>query len=316
MNLEGGYQLVSTVYTVEDDVLPFELDENLRFEKASEIQIADMKESAPMFGVDLKPYEHELRKEHQDDPGHYRIFHDPLPAENHRFLLLTFRGSNYLAYRFMQLSSALEPPMRFSYLCHTKEAFGLGKGMGWGGLRQFIRPLFRTHEWDVHFLSKAHLEEVKSAWLGYNNVIRTFPFVEKVISMIYDLENIPRNHDLYFLGLFAILELMLTHNPQDRENADSLNHQISTKVPLLGDRMANKPDYSVFAQGIAEQKLWKLLYGVRSKIAHGAVTTFDGGDFQALRSREVALDFLDQTTRRIALHAIREPALFEKLKPI
>lgn len=314
--INGGYQLVGTVFVPEDGLLPFQLSDEMQFEKASSEQIAELKRLAPAFGIDLDPFESMWRREATDNPASFQLFKDPLPADRLRYLVLNFRGNNFLPYRFMKFASILEPVTKFLFIAHTDQEFGAGNVIGWGGLVRYVRPFFQEHEWEVHPLSKEDLNSVKSNWEMFNRNVGEYPFLEKVVDMIYDLQNIPNHHDLYFLGLFSILELMLTHNPQDRENADSLNHQISTKIPLLSDRMSKKPDYSIFANGPSESKFWKLLYNARSKIAHGAPLNFLSGELQPLKSRELALNFLDQITRRIALQAINEPALFERLKPI
>lgn len=129
------------------------------------------------------------------------------------------------------------------------------------------------------------------------------------------LKRIPYGRDLQVLGLFAIIEMLLTHNPNDREIGDSLSHQISTKVPLLSARFQTPLDYSTFGTDARPSTIWKKLYEYRSKIAHGDVADFSGR-LSLLVNQQTAITFLELAARQIVRHALNEPELVDALKPI
>ena len=293
--------------------MPFTIDENLRFERPTEEQLVALRKIGQALGIDLGPFDCSLERIPQENG--FTLNRIPLPADQLRYLLITHNTNGRKMHDFEQFSSIFEPPLSLIFHAWTVEPFGRGQrsGYGWQTQRQLNSIV---HEWEVHPLSDQWLNEVKSLWLRCLSVEGEFPFIKKAIKMLHDLITIPRHHDLYFLGLFAIVELLLTHNPNDKENADSLRHQISTKVPLLVTRMLRVPNYETFGNDLEEEKLWKLLYDLRSKIAHGADTSFDSGEMRRLKSRSTAFDFLDHATRCLLTHAIREPALVMKLKPI
>lgn len=316
--LNGGYHVCDTVYVLDELKLPFRLDESLKLSRPTNAQIIHLRETAKWANFSLKPLENELRKEASpNNPTAFSIHHDPLPPEKLRFLLMTYSGNGLEAHEFSKFASTLNPPMHFAISAHTTGRFGSGKAMsrGFPNLYHQKSPT-QEFEWVTNKLTNVDLKTIRSAWLKFKGYKTEFPFLEKAASFLYDLNMIPRHHDLYFLGLFAILELMLTHKPGDRDNADSLNHQIKTKVPLLTKRMLQKPNYTQFDQSAGEEKLWTLLYGVRSDIAHGTKLAFGNAKYKILKDRENALTFLDHATRCIVFHAIHEPKLIADLKLI
>ena len=170
---------------------------------------------------------------------------EPLSVHSFRYLVLAYRGNGLVASDFVKFASVLEPPIHFSCHCRTTIEFGYGERRSHGHMPLHNRKLFQP---DVIAspLSHASLEKIRVDWTAYQEVRALFPILEKALGMLFDLNMIPRHHDLYLLGLFAIVELLLTHNPQNKENADSINHQISTKMPLLSQRMERKPHYQLF----------------------------------------------------------------------
>ena len=268
LSVAGGYNLVETVFDLETVTLPFVIDDQLRIERPTGEQIDEIRKIGGALGVDLGPFECSLEKVPQESG--FALHRVPLPPDRLRYLLITHSTRGLEVHEFEQFLSILDPPVRTTFHAWTTEAFGRGQrsGYGWQALKSRRLPVL---EWDVQAISDDWLGDVKNSWLLYSSARRTFPFLEKAVKMIHDLDTIPRTHDLYFLGLFAIVELLLTHNPNDKENADSLRHQISTKVPLLSSRMIRKPKYGAFEDGLAEEKLWKLpCRRVGSQYAPGA----------------------------------------------
>lgn len=115
---------------------------------------------------------------------------------------------------------------------------------------------------------------------------------------------------LYLLGVFAVIEAILTHDPEGK--FDSLGHQIKKKMKLLNGRFDSPLDCSDFG-GIAFDKLWARLYELRSSVAHGKDPDFTGG-LQALKKFDTATAFVDQAAKKLLRHALDEPQLIIDLQ--
>jgi hypothetical protein len=110
---------------------------------------------------------------------------------------------------------------------------------------------------------------------------------------------------LYVLGLFGVIESLLTHDPKG--GYDRLTHQIKTKVKLLNERFSTPLDYSAF-DNLPSDKIWKPLYSFRSAIAHGRIPTFDR-DLRVLKDERTAVEFLRKAAKTLLRHALEEPQL-------
>ena len=138
--------------------------------------------------------------------------------------------------------------------------------------------------------------------------------VFKAIVSFDQLRSLPRLSDMSVLGCFAVLESLITHDPLSPTHGDSLNHQVSTKMPLLCKRYNAGPVPATDFQNIDSGKLWKELYKWRSRIAHGGTADFKTGDLKKLGSRDAAFSFLKENVRRLLLLALTEPELINDLK--
>ena len=114
------------------------------------------------------------------------------------------------------------------------------------------------------------------------------------------------------LSHFTILEGLLTHNPTGVE--DSLNHQLSTKIPLLFRRMDNPPNHAADFPGVELGALWKKLYSVRSAIAHGSSLDFKSGKLAVLKDFEPVEKYVYTSMKALLRIALREPQLVYDLR--
>lgn len=138
--------------------------------------------------------------------------------------------------------------------------------------------------------------------------------VFSAISEFWELQALPYTSNFQVLGCFAVIESLLTHNPNDKEVGDSLTHQLKTKLALL-EKMFERPlDFSPFGS-TAKEKVWTALYSFRSAIAHGVRFEFEK-KFPALKSRETALDFLREVTKLVILIALEKRDFIEDLKAV
>jgi hypothetical protein len=125
-----------------------------------------------------------------------------------------------------------------------------------------------------------------------------------------NLRTVPKDSPLFGLGLFALIESLITHKPHDQ--FDSLAHQVSTKMVLLSHRFCRTLPYQEFA--CDHLKLWKKLYEYRSCIAHGTLPDFDKGPLQVLGNRESIHRFVTEALKLLLLQTVAEPQLISDLK--
>lgn len=108
-----------------------------------------------------------------------------------------------------------------------------------------------------------------------------------------------------------VLESLLTHNPHGR--ADSLVHQVATKMLLVDKRFQARLDYSDFDG--SPDVIWKKLYAYRSAIAHGGAPDF-ANDLRCLRDDKTVIKFMRAAVKSLALLAVLEPVLITDLKAV
>lgn len=136
--------------------------------------------------------------------------------------------------------------------------------------------------------------------------------VKGVIQQILDLEALPPQSPLLFLGLFAILESLLTHPPKKTDTIDSITRQIIKKVILLDNRWDPRIDYGHF-QEAKRETIWSTMYSYRSSLAHGGTPDFKG-DLQLLGDGKRALKLLKDTVKGVLRQSLIEPQLIVDLR--
>lgn len=141
-------------------------------------------------------------------------------------------------------------------------------------------------------------------------------FIKKAIHDFADLKRVPSRMPVYVVGLFAIIEMLLT-TQQDKTTENSLSHQLKEKLSLFGNRFTDPivlKDNLPKAEQMNLKSVVSRLYGYRSKVAHGSVIDFSSGDMQVLQSHEAVCKFLRVLVRKLILQAVFEPNLFRDLK--
>jgi hypothetical protein len=159
-------------------------------------------------------------------------------------------------------------------------------------------------------LTEEAIAEFRDVYTRIEDIAPQIPDIDRAIDSLNRLRAVARGTPLRILGLFAIMESLITHDPHDMY--DSLGHQIRTKMQLLGRRFRKPLRYDVFSGATAE-KVWKKLYACRSCIAHGGQLAFDG-DLKILGKLEVVEEFVLSATRRVLQQALIEPELVLDLR--
>jgi hypothetical protein len=136
--------------------------------------------------------------------------------------------------------------------------------------------------------------------------------IERSIQQALDLDALPSGSPLLFLGYFAILESLLTHQARPEDTIDSITRQVRQKLVLLDNRWRPRIDYSPFGTTPPE-KIWSTMYGYRSCLAHGSEPNFKK-DLKLLGDHDGALKLLKQTVRSVLRQALSEPQFIVDLR--
>ncbi|MFN7954787.1 MAG: hypothetical protein U0610_23885 [bacterium] len=233
-----------------------------------------------------------------------------LPEAEWRYFVIAYDGTNttmaVLEVAFDLLPSELE--VGFSIL----NARGAG-GIVWNGPRLFhvldngIRdPSFcidvTTSDVDLLARFYPHLCEADEARAH----------IRRQAARLGHLKCLPHDSPLRFLGYFAILEGLLTHNPKPGDPHDSITRQVNSKVALLNNRWQSKLDYSAFG-GAMPATIWKKMYAYRSEVAHGGEPQFKG-ELACLGSATSALNLLKATVKSVLRYGLEDPQLLRDLR--
>ena len=97
--------------------------------------------------------------------------------------------------------------------------------------------------------------------------------LSRVMELLRELKEPSRFSPLQILGYFAILESVLTHQPNPEDRYESITRGSLRSYPLLNRRWHLRLNYIPFGE-TSHEKIWKKMYAYRSSIAHGRKTGF------------------------------------------
>lgn len=157
------------------------------------------------------------------------------------------------------------------------------------------------------------LKKISGIFSLLNATEQKHPEIYRIAQRFSTLKFFPRQSDMVILGCFSVIEALATHDPNPKEEYDSLNHQISTKMTLLSKRFERQLDYEGQFGQLEREKVWKKLYGYRSALAHGTPADFNT-KFQILKDPATVLNFLKEATKLTLLFAMKEPEFLADLK--
>ncbi len=256
-------------------------------------------------------YEYEWSPEAKDGS---RSSHQ-LTQDKFRYWVVTFERTNIRADDLQLATNLLKNDLDFGFhFVYHNEGENAGIISGHSNISSF----FESHEsmfgntgngalvLDAVELSvvKGYVEAIKSteqAHLQIHTAVKDFT----------QLKSLPRKSNLVVLGYFAIIESLVTHDPKD--DFDSLNHQISTKMSLLSKKFERQLDYKGCFGETSHEQAWKKLYGYRSALAHGTPVDFKT-KFQILKNQFNANAFLKEAVKLTLLFAMEQPEFLADLK--
>jgi len=136
--------------------------------------------------------------------------------------------------------------------------------------------------------------------------------MDGIIKALRDIKLLPYYSQMRALAYFAVLESLITHDPNNQIPPHSITHQVKTKMILLNKRFPRPMNYSVFGK-VSEEKIWTMLYSYRSALAHGDTPDFKH-KMKILKDSKSSLQFIKEAVKSVARQALIEPHLIANLK--
>lgn len=300
--------------------MPFEIIKGCYFQRATTKQIEHIRQfliSTKWFSLNFFPYEYNhVIQEHTANKVSWNSRH--LDLEDWKYYVLAFECPNSKIHDLAKAANISEKELEFNiqFLKYKGSSSGGEETYGVQNNPRFIFDQFYKIQTQApplfEVLENKHLQELI---LIYQDIERldesTFPEIKQAIQMLDDLKHLPHDSKFNVLGLFAIIEFLITHKSKD--TGDSLSRQVSNKIPLLSRRFSEKVDYSIFAKDTLDTTIWKKIYAYRSDIAHGNSSDFSK-ELSVLKDSVTVQSFLKLIVKKLLRHALIEPQLYVDLK--
>jgi hypothetical protein len=240
------------------------------------------------------------------------IFFTPVPPTQRRFWVLNFSGDDMPIWRLATAAQLTRSELEIGATFNPRQ----------GNAIKQLEPARVFHFWEQHrqpIIQPLVPDELRDAAFyrdAMENLAKVDGEAEQTVTRVYSdfarLSFGPKSGELVLLGHFALIEALITHDP--RGSGDSLNHQLSTKMPLLMRRFSlplQPTDYFTIADA---RKVWKKLYGIRSTIAHGGLVDIRPGALKELRDIETIFKFVRVALKQLLIYAIEDPQFVFDLK--
>ncbi len=298
--------------------LPFKIIEDCYFQKASQSQIDEIKKYFQYSGYfplyssfNLSPYEF-IYVESINTLNNNSLQGQRLEPQAWKYYVINFNGNNAKIYDLNMAANLIEIELEFGlqFLYHEE-------------IKNFSIQKKPTHIFNYFYemnsdlpsiqsIDDVSLQDISSVYQNYQELDKIkYPDIKQAIHMLEELKHLPHNSKFKILGLFTIIEFLITHKPID--TGDSITRQVTNKINLLSKRFSNKLDYSKFFGNTPESTVWKKLYAYRSNIAHGDQPDF-AKELLVLKDDSTAKKFLKLAVKMLLRHSLTEPQLYTDLK--
>ncbi|MBN2312905.1 MAG: hypothetical protein JXM79_03180 [Sedimentisphaerales bacterium] len=299
--------------------LPIEVAPGHFFQKASTQQVQKIKKWINVFKPSLQPnivahpYELDIIKITAHKQGSAKYSHEPLSEDRWRYWVIEFEGANKEVSHIESATSLLRNDLELGFVILSRNLLRGGEGLVYHG--QSLFSFFDSREFYQPALSvtQEELREIPENYELIKKITPDYPHISRALRKLRDLKSLPRTSELVTIGLFSIIESLITHSPKLTESADSLTHQIKNKIPLLRKRFQRELNYDQYFNPASEEVFWSRLYKYRSCIVHGEEPNFLK-DLQILKGRDNVLEFLKETVKLLLLLSLKEPVLVSDLK--
>lgn len=299
-----------------------EIDERHALRRANDVEIVFIKEileKSSHFGQQgWPPYENTVLAVPGENSATTYERHD-LPRAEWKYWVITFKGQNDKIDIIGEVLLLLSTPLEIGFTVISHDFFGIPSTQGYSGYSLMPAIMIARFTEFGQVWGKpgqVAIEELKSipTLLGlYEKLDPEFNFIHTAMKNFSQLRIIPNRSELIIVGLFSIIESLITHAPRLTESLDSINHQISSKIALLRKLYERKIVPENYFLHASEDGIWKKLYSYRSSVAHGTPVSFSG-NLSVLKSRDSVVKFLENNIIEIIKLALKQPQFIFDLR--
>jgi hypothetical protein len=308
-----GFIITPICFRVE---LPFRIDNDCTIDKARPEEIRWIKELLNKFNAPNNAgysptiwYEYENLRADDD-----RFTQDQLiPLSEHEWRYFVVRINSQEALHQLHLASFVSKlPLRINYLTLWHDGLG---GYHPDKLYKYFRQdrIPRALQADLDMCED--LRKVFKQWkatTGKTEDEQDFFQISRAVQMLESLLSFQSDSAFRFMGLFSIIEMLITHTPHDR--GDSTSHQLRTKMALLSRRFIEPIDFSKYFGTTSHKKVWDALYAYRSAIAHGGDLQLKLKELKIIKNHDHAEKFLNVAVVCLLRNSLEEPYLYKDLR--
>lgn len=285
---------------------PFQIDSDLAIRRATPAEANEVRQAIEFYhpNRNRNRYEAEITNRRPIQGGE-ELTLTTLPPDQWRYTVIEHSGGNMRAFALVEASYFTRLPLQFGF------SAGNGAGAVSFGTHRGLEAVLGSPGYgaDLHVLKPPELETLRAAFEKFVRYSHSPLDLSKQIGQFREMLELPYNSTLRLLGLFAILESVLTHDPKPTDPTDSITRQVVKKMNLLNGRFEAQLPYSEYFGSTGSEKVWKKLYGARSAIAHGAEP-----DFSGLGGADRATEFLRRAVSSVLRQSLEEPQLLFDLR--
>jgi len=306
----SGYVFVLTLIDPKIDI-PYEVIPNHVLKKADQAQIDKIKSLLQRFNtnpffISISHYEHDILAVLGNKPGNISYKHNALATDEWHYWIIQVQGTNSELQELSYALALMENDIELGFFVISTGT--LGDGFVWHS--QHLHTFFNDYELQASSpkeITDVDLKLAEDCYSKLKSIPKEYPHIKRAFQLFDMLRCIPATSELTVIGLFSIIESLLTHAPNDKDPTDSLVRQIKHKIPLVRKRHRRRIDYkTIFNNNIKEDKLWEKLYAYRSKIVHGESVKLSN-KLRVLKNQKTIVKFLREMVKLLLIGSLDEP---------
>lgn len=294
--------------------LPFELMSGYTLQKANDIEIEAIDNNLRKMGALISPtgqlpYKLSYEFNHiSNEEVHFST--EQLESELWKYYVVTYQDQGILLSKYQLASNLMDLVLAFDL--YQFEKYEDHYSMSY--TPDLVFRFFSDHYIATkNQITLKNLQDIKWAYEQICSIEGQFHGIMNSIYIFNSLRYLANYNEFKILGLFTVIESLITHKPSSKETGDSITRQIKTKIPLLLNRIEGGIEYSQKFGNAKEKTIWSKLYDYRSCLSHGKLSDFEN-DLNLLKSPIVVHDFLIYCIKKLLFLALAEPQLIHDLK--
>ncbi|MES2041904.1 MAG: hypothetical protein V4495_29160 [Pseudomonadota bacterium] len=299
--LSSRFAFVLNQIEVDAKNLPFELAPGCYLSLASEEQIAWFRQNIlRLTGERNFSHSFYFEKGKRKIIGSTDLEIIDLPKSEWRYYSINVPIDFFRLEDIQMASKACNVPLEICGLSHEPNGGTSTKEWVLGNI---FSPLNEFHPKNVS------IQELKLIAENYTLLVNsnTYPFVREAFVMFDQLNTLPKISRLNVVGLFAVIEMLVTHKQQNNNRNDSISRQIKDRMTELSKIIGLNLTLPAQLKLLKPSKRWDALYDYRSAVAHG-------DDRKISVNADDTNEYLKAVIQSILRDALRNPKRYEEFR--